>query len=148
MITVRPLQADDRKRWNLLWQGFLDATDTVLADNITQTTWQRLIDPEEQPHGLAALDEDNQVIGIAHYLFHRSTWAAGLYCYLEDLYVDPHVRRSGAARTLIHGVVAAARAKDCDEMYLVTAHDNDAARALYDQVMEQTPFIEYRTELT
>jgi len=49
------------------------------------------------------------LIGFAHYLLHRSTWAQVCYCYLEDLFVEPSARGSGAGRALIAAVEAAAR---------------------------------------
>lgn len=94
-----------------------------------------------------ALDDDARIIGFVHYVTHRSTWSDKPYCYLEDLYVAPDTRRTGAARALIAGVEAAARDHGCAEMYLVSADDNASARALYDQILEKTPFIEYRINL-
>lgn len=112
-----------------------------------ETTWRRLLDATEQPSGIVAVDTNNRIVGFAHYLFHRSTWADEGYCYLEDLFVDPDGRGSGAGRVLILAVEAVAREKGCQEMYLTTEDSNATARALYDKVMSKTPFIEYRTVL-
>lgn len=147
MVTVRPLAPGDFESWHDLWQQFLSVTGAEPDHEITSSTWRRLVDPAEAPFGLGAANADDQLIGFAHYLFHRSTWIAGPCCYLEDLFVDPAFRRSGAARALVQAVKAAAQSEGCEEIYLVTTRDNTAAKALYDQVLERTPFIEYRMTL-
>ncbi len=146
-VTVRPLEVADRKRWNTLWQGYLTFYESSVPDEITDITWDRLLNPNEAPYGFAALDINGRMIGITHYIFHRSTWTDGSYCYLEDLFVDPDVRNSGAGRALIAAVEAKARAKGCKRLYLNTQDFNATARALYDKVMTKSPFIQYRTVL-
>lgn len=146
-VSVRPLEAGDRARWDVLWQGYLTFYESSVPDEITDLTWQRLLNLDEEPYGFAAVDDAGQVIGITHYIFHRSTWTDGWYCYLEDLFVDPEVRGSGAGRALILAVEAEARNKDCKRLYLNTQDFNTTARALYDKVMTKSPFIQYRTVL-
>jgi GNAT superfamily N-acetyltransferase len=48
------------------------------------------------------------LIGLVHYIFHRSTWTIENYCYLQDLFVDPKHRASGLGRKLIEAVYAEA----------------------------------------
>ena len=143
-ISVRPFNADDRSRWDVLWSAFLEFTDTVLTQEITDTTWQRLLSPDEAPYGFAAVDGDGRIVGFVHYLFHRSTWGDVGCCYLEDLFVDADARGSGAGRALVKAVETAARDKGCEELYLYADDRNMTARVLYDKVMSKTPFIEYR----
>ena len=50
-------------------------------------------------------------IGLAHVLFHRSTWSPTTYCYLEDLFVDPARRKTGAGRALIEATYREADAR-------------------------------------
>lgn len=146
-VTIRALEAGDHERWYELWQGYLTFYESTVADEVTEITWQRLLNADEAPFGFAAIDESNRVVGITHYIFHRSTWTEGSYCYLEDLFVDPEVRNSGAGRALIAAVEAEARSRDCKRLYLNTQEFNTTARALYDKVMTKTPFIQYRTAL-
>jgi GNAT superfamily N-acetyltransferase len=77
-------------------------------------------------------------------LFHRSTWATGWYCYLEDLFVDPARRKAGAGRALIEAVYALADARGCPRTYWMTQASNATARSLYDQVASKAPFVQYR----
>lgn len=141
---IRELRATDRPRWDELWAGYLDFYRYALAAAITESTWQRLIDPSVQPYGFVALDGDDRVIGIVHYHFHLSTWSVEGYCYLEDLFVDPAVRGLGAGRALIEAVYRAADARGVKRVYWHTENDNHTARALYDKVANLAPFVQYR----
>jgi GNAT superfamily N-acetyltransferase len=139
---VRALHADDRSRWNVLWDGYLKFYEQQLPPEITELTWQRLIDPAFPLHGLVALDGAH-VIGFVHYHFHISTWSASSYCYLEDLFVDPDVRGKGAGRALIEAVYADADARGADRVYWATQSFNTTARKLYDRLARLTPFVQY-----
>ena len=143
-VTIRPLAAGDRAGWDPLWQGYLTYYESSVSAEVTETTWTRLIDPGEEPHGFCAVDASGNLIGIVHYLFHRSTWSVEGYCYLEDLFVDPAVRGSGAGRALIEAVYAAAAEKGATRIYWNTQHFNSRARVLYDRVATLSPFIQYR----
>jgi len=141
------LAADDRARWGELWQGYLTFYESSVPDDVTETTWQRLLTPGEGHDGFAAVDAYGKVVGITHYLFHGSTWTVGTYCYLEDLFVDPSARGSGAGRALIEAVQAKAEKRGAARLYLNTQNFNETARKLYDKVMTLSPFVQYRTQL-
>ena len=143
-VSIRPLEAGDRAGWDPLWQGYLTYYESEVAPQVTETIWARLIDPDQEPHGFCAVDASGKLIGIVHYLFHRSTWTATNYCYLEDLFVDPDTRGSGAGRRLIEAVYAAAEAAGTTRVYWNTQHFNTRARVLYDRVATLSPFIQYR----
>ena len=128
----------------VLWNGYLAFYGTSLSRETTDTTWQRLFDPSEEMYGLCAAGADGETVGIVHYLFHRVTWSTAWRCYLEDLYVDPASRGSGAGRALIEAVYAAADAREADQVYWLTQESNLTARQLYDRIARKTPFIKYQ----
>jgi GNAT superfamily N-acetyltransferase len=140
---VRPAQPGDRAAWELLWQGYLTFYKATLAPDVTDATWRRFFDPLEPLHALVA-ERDGSLIGIAHYLLHRSTWAPVCYCYLEDLFVEPSIRGSGAGRALIAAVEAAAREAGASRLYWLTHETNLTAQALYNKVAERPGFVQYR----
>lgn len=143
-IAIRPLAAADRDAWAPLWQGYLDFYKTDLAPEITDVTWNRLLDPEEDMHCLVAENDAGEVIGIVHYLYHRVTWAVADRCYLEDLFVAEAARGIGAGRALIEAVYAAADERGADQVYWLTQDFNEEGRRLYDRVGRVTPFIKYQ----
>jgi GNAT superfamily N-acetyltransferase len=142
-IVIRPVGPDERAAWEPLWQGYQAFYEVALSDETTAVTWARLHDPAEAMHVLGAYLE-GRLCGIAHYLFHRSCWSIGNYCYLQDLFVAAEARNLGAGRALILAVEREARAAGASRIYWLTQESNAAARALYDKVADRSGFIQYR----
>jgi len=142
-FVIRPLRPDERAAWEPLWQGYLTFYEARVSPETTDVLWQRLHDPNE-PMFLLGACSDGRLIGIVQYLFHRSCWTIGDYCYLQDLFVVPEARGLGAGRALIEAVEQAARAHGASRVHWLTKEDNHKARALYDQLADCSGFIQYR----
>ena len=141
-IVIRPIRADERADWEPLWKGYQAFYQVAIPDETTAVTWARLHDPAEPMDVLGAY-VDGRLCGIVHYLFHRSCWTTGNYCYLQDLFVAEDARNLGVGRALILAVEARARAAGASRVYWHTHETNARARALYDQLAERPGFIEY-----
>src|SRR5262249_19592595 len=135
--------ADERADWEPLWTGYQAFYKTSLPQETNDATWLRLHDPAEPVHALGAY-VDGRLKGIVHYLFHRSTWSIGDYCYLQDLFVAEDARGHGLGRVLIEAVYAAAHEQGASRVYWLTHERNAEARMLYDKVAENLGFIQYR----
>lgn len=142
-LFVRPLRPDERAAWEPLWNGYLTFYETAVAQDVTDTAWRRMHDPVEPMFGLGAY-VDGELVGIVHYLFHRSFWTVGNYCYLQDLFVSEAARGKGAGRALIQAVERAAREAGASRVHWLTKEDNRTARALYDTLADRSGFIQYR----
>lgn len=146
-LVVRPVVADDRSHWQPLWDdynGFYGRHGaTALPAVVTETTWQRFLDPAEPVHALVA-ERDGVLLGLAHYLFHRSTILVEPTCYLQDLYTVGAARGAGIGRALVQAVYDAARGAGATRVYWQTHASNAAARRLYDQVADHSGFVVYR----
>ena len=114
-----------------------------MKPDVTDMTWARLHDLAEPMHGLGAF-VDGRLLGIVHYIFHRSTWTTGDYCYLQDLFTAEDARGQGLGRALIEGVYERAGAAGASRVYWLTHESNTPARALYDRVADRSGFIQYR----
>ena len=142
-VEIRPVREDERAAWQPLWKGYLDFYKTSVPKEVYDTTWKRLHDPNE-PMWLLGAYANGKLVGIVHYLYHRSCWTVGDYCYLQDLFVAEAARKLGIGRALIEAVYAKARADGASRVHWLT-HETDAtARALYDTLADRPGFIQYR----
>ena len=145
-LDIRPIEPTDRAAWAPLWDGYNAfygrVGATALAPEISDVLWQRLFDPAEPVFALVA-EQDGQLVGLVHFLFHRSTTRIEPVCYLQDLFTSSEARGQGVGRALIEGVHAQARDAGAKRVYWQTREDNVAARRLYDQVARHLGFIVY-----
>ena len=149
-LTVRPVAPADYEAWRPLWDGYnafygRDA-ETALPEEITHLTWSRFFDPAEPVHAFVA-ERDGKLIGLVHYLFHRSTTAVAPTCYLQDLFTSAEARGGGVGRALIEAVYDAARAAGSGRVYWQTHETNLTAMRLYDQVADKSGFLVYRKDV-
>lgn len=149
-ITIRSVTAEDQPAWRPLWDGYNAfygrSGDTALPEIVTQTTWRRFLDPAEPMAAIVAVRE-NLVVGLAHYLFHRSMTRIEDVCYLSDLYTLGSMRGQGIGRALIEGVAERARAAGATRLYWQTHESNVAGRRLYDKVAAHHGFIVYSRDV-
>ena len=144
-MRVRRLEARDKPAWLGLFKGYIEFYKAIVSEDVIETLWQRLMRGGEGFHvALVAVDDADIPVGLAHVLFHRSTWSNGWYCYLEDLFVDPARRQMGVGRALIEAIYAEADARQCARVYWMTQETNATARTLYDRVASKSPFVQYR----
>jgi GNAT superfamily N-acetyltransferase len=142
-VSIRPVGEDERAAWEPLWQGYLTFYKTSLPPENTDVAWKRFHDPDE-PMFLLGAYVDGKLTGIVQYLFHRSTWTPGNYCYLQDLFVAESGRGHGVGRALIEAVYEKARQAGASRVHWLTQTTNAQARILYDQVADDSGFMQYR----
>ena len=146
MVEIIALEDRHKPEWSPLWKGYQRFYEVDIDGDTTDLTWRRLMDPSEPMFVLGAL-RDGALVGIVHFLFHRSTWTAGDYCYLQDLFTAPDARGAGVGRALIAAVCERATAQGASRVYWLTREDNATAIALYEKVALRTGFIQYRIGL-
>jgi GNAT superfamily N-acetyltransferase len=146
-ISVRQIRTEDHAAWKALWDGYNAfygrSGETALPEEITRVTWSRFFDGYEPVNCLVA-ERDGKVVGLAHYIFHRSTIAIGPTCYLQDLYTEASVRGAGVGRALILAVYEKAAQAGSGRVYWLTHDTNESAMKLYDKVAEKSGFVQYR----
>ena len=142
-ITIRAVRADERADWEPLWTGYLDFYKTSVPKQVYDTTWRRLHDPNE-PMWLLGGYAEGKLLGIVHYLYHRSCWTIGDYCYLQDLFVAESARKLGIGRALIEAVYREAHEAGASRVYWLTHETNTDAMLLYDRMADRPGFVQYR----
>ncbi len=145
-LQVRPLVATDRPAWEPLWKAYQDFYQVDLGPVVTDTTWGRFLDPAEPMFARGAFAGD-RLVGIVHYIFHRSGWMVGPTCYLQDLYTEADQRGAGVGRALIEAVYEQAALAGAGRVYWLTHESNVAGRQLYDRIATNSGFIQYRKQI-
>lgn len=140
---VRRAQPGDFDQWTLLWRSYLAFYDEPQDAQITQTTWQRLIDEKEPMYAFVVI-RDGQVVGFAHLIGHHSTWSQKDRLYLNDLFIAQPHRQNGLARLLLEHARHFAASNNYEWLYWTTREGNATARTLYDQIANRTDFVQYR----
>ena len=142
-MQIRPARPEDFEQWLPLWKGYQSFYKTDIPMEVTQQTWGRFMDPAEPMH-CAVADKQGVLVGMVHYIFHRSCWTAGDYVYLQDLYTQAELRGQGVGRALIEHVYAYAAEHQASRVWWLTHESNTQAMLLYDRIADKSGFVQYR----
>ncbi len=149
-VAIRSVTEQDFAPWKRLWDGynaFYGRTgNTALPESVTRSTWSRFLNADEPMHALVA-ERSGELLGLVHFLFHRSTISVGNSCYLQDLFTMEAARGLGIGRALIEAVYAKALEAGSPRIYWQTHETNTAAMQLYDKLAQKSGFIVYRKML-
>jgi GNAT superfamily N-acetyltransferase len=149
-IEIRPVRPDDYDAWRPLWDDYNAFYErvgpTALPEEVTRTTWRRFFDASEPVHCIVAV-RDGRVVGLCHYLYHRSTSRIELMCYLQDLFTLAEERGHGVGRALINATYEIAKEAGCKRVYWQTHTTNTPGRTLYDKVAKHFGFIVYARDV-
>ena len=142
-LKIRPITAADHAAWLPLWQGYQRFYQAEIPAETSALTWQRFLDPAEPMHAALAWRGD-EAVGLVHFIYHRSCWTPGDYCYLQDLFVAESIRGGGIGRALIEHVYAEAGKAGASRVHWLTQETNYQGRMLYDRIADRSGFIQYR----
>ena len=149
-LHIRPVNKLDYEAWLPLWDGYnafyRRQGEMALDLNITKTTWARFLNAHEPINAFVA-EQNGQLVGLVHFIFHRSTTRLNNVCYLQDLFVNQDIRGAGVGRELIHSVYDAAESAGSTRVYWQTQDSNTAGRALYEKLAKHLGFIVYSHEI-
>ena len=138
---IRPVPAEDFAAWIVLWDGYNAFYGregaTVLPREITQMTWSRFFDAYEPVHAVVA-ESSRGLVGLAHYLFHRSTIQIQPSSYMQDLSTSDAARGKGVGPALTAAAYERARSAGAKRVYWQTHETNTVAMRLYAKVAERS----------
>ena len=146
MVTIRAVAQSDFAVWARLYAGYAAFYKVEQTDAMRDTVWGWLMDPAHTTEGLVA-EQDGCVIGLAHYRAFARPLSASTGGFLDDLFVDPAARGSGAAEALLQALAAEGRNRGWTVIRWITAEDNYRARGLYDRVADRTKWVTYDIRL-
>ncbi len=146
MLSISFISRSEYQLWNELWQKYLKFYKSSLPKSVTNATWARIMNSEENIFSFGSYWSNagtRELVGFTNFLYHSSTWSEENYCYLEDLYVEEGFRGRGIGKLLITEVWNHSKKQGVKRLYWKTQENNQLARIMYDQVAKQTGFIEY-----
>ena len=146
-LSIRPARADDYGPWLALWRGYCAALGGDVSEAITEGVWHRILAPDQPIGCLLACPGQGTPVGLANYVLHFHTWSLRTICYLEDLFVRPEARGTGAGRALVEGLVALGKEQGWRRVYWHTHENNYGARILYDRLIPRTDYVRYDIDL-
>lgn len=145
MTDVRDIHEGDRDSWHRLFTEYGVFYKTEFSDSVRDGVWAWLMDAEADVCAVVAVDA-GEVVGFAHYRQLPDTFTAGPEWYLDDLYVRPQSRGSGAATALIDAVSERAASDGGGTLRWITAADNSVAQGVYDKIATRTTWVTYEKQ--
>lgn len=145
-MIIRPPKAADRAEWERLYAGYAAFYRVDQTPEMRARVWGWLNDPAHETQGLVAEDA-GKLVGLAHLRRFARPLSASTGGFLDDLFVDPAARGSGAAEALIRAVADEGRRQGWTVIRWITAEDNYRARGLYDRLAEKTRWATYDLKL-
>jgi GNAT superfamily N-acetyltransferase len=145
--TVRPVRNDEFDAWTRLFRGYAAFYETPTSDEHQRRIWSWIHEDRSIEAIVAVPVDDGHEIGEPQGLAHLRSWVRPLRGvtagYLDDLFVDPTHRGTGAVDALFAAIDALAIERRWAIVRWTTADDNYRARAVYDTLATRTTWITY-----
>ena len=145
-IEIRPATPEDCSlilRFITELAIYEEAEDEVVAteDDIRNTLYAA-----DSKTSAVICELDKQPVGFAVYFFNYSTWLGKHGLYLEDLYVSPQHRGSGAGKALLKYLAKIAVSKGCGRFERSVLDWNEPAIKFYQSIgaEPQNEWVAYR----
>lgn len=142
-IRVRAVRPEDFPQWRVLYRGYADFYKVDQTEGAAALVWSWVNEPSHEVNGLVAEDTDGMLIGLAHYRPFARPLSATTGCFLDDLFVAPERRGSGAADLLLGRLSEIAAERGWSVVRWITADDNHRARSKYDKLATRTMWVTY-----
>ena len=134
---IREIRLDDKEEWKILYKGYADFYKVEMNDKILKTVWEWIHDSNHDVCGLV-YEQDNKIIGIAHYRKMPSPLRGKYIGFLDDLYVDPNHRRNGVGEKIIKEIKVLSKKNNWNLVRWITRDDNIKAKSLYEKLSNNT----------
>lgn len=144
---VDDLRPEDRGTWAQLHRGYLEFYETTRPEEVSAVVWSWLQDPDHELEALVVRPAPGaQPVGLAHYRPFARPLHGSTACFLDDLFVAPGARGTGAVDALLGGLQQRCRERGWTHVRWVTRASNRTARSTYDRLAVRTDLVTYDLE--
>jgi RimJ/RimL family protein N-acetyltransferase len=143
--TTRAVSKADWEAWRRLFTGYCDFYERPVSDRQLRKVWSWIHDDGSVKAivAVAAGDATGEAVGLAHLRPWVRPLRGEIAGYLDDLFVEPAMRGTGAVEALFAAIGRLAKEEGWGIVRWTTAEDNHRAQAAYDRVAERTGWITY-----
>lgn len=135
----------DKAAWRALFDGYAGFYGMTMDDATAERVWRWLLDPDHVLEGLLVRDVQGHAVGLAHVRACPRPLGGGDIGFLDDMYVLPEARGSGAADALFAALKELAAERGWPAIRWITQNFNARARTFYDRYTAgPTDFILYQ----
>lgn len=131
--STRFVTEQDKPEWRTLFNGYADFYGVPMDDAIADRVWGWLLDPNHMLEGLVVTDATGQLVGLAHVRACPRPLGGCDVGFLDDMFVAPESRGSGAADALFDALQALAGERGWPALRWITQHFNERGRGFYDR---------------
>lgn len=146
-LTVSSPRPEERAQWQALYRGYAEFYQVPMDDQILANVWSWINDETQAFYALVARDSSGKLHGLMHFRAMPSPLRGRMVGFLDDLFVAPEARGKGVVQALFSELESVAREHGWPLMRWITAEDNARARAVYNDLSEQTHWVTYQMNL-
>ena len=130
----------------MLYKGYAEFYKMPMNDDILDKVWSWIFDKEIKFYAIGIKSSEGELIGFMHFREMPSPLRGSLVGFLDDLYIHPDFRGSGAVQLLFKELKSIARANNWPYVRWITASDNHRARKVYDKLSGVIDFVTYQMQ--
>ena len=146
-MKVEELNHSDKEEWAKLYHGYAEFYEMEMNEDILDTVWSWILSPDIKFYAIGVSSNDGVLIGFMHFREMPSPLRGKLVGFLDDLFVHPDFRGSGAVQSLFKELKSIAAKNNWPYVRWITATDNSRARKVYDQISDPIDFVTYQMQI-
>lgn len=144
-LTISVPSKADHHDWQRLYRGYAEYYGMPMNDSTLATVWEWIQDGERL-QGRLARDANGQAVGLMHFRAMPSPLRGATVGFLDDLFVDPAHRGTGAVDEMMEALREEARQQGWPFVRWITRENNYRARGAYDRRAERTDWVTYQLD--
>ena len=130
----------------MLYKGYAEFYKMPMNYDILDKVWSWIFDKEIKFYAIGIKSSEGELIGFMHFREMPSPLRGSLVGFLDDLYIHPDFRGSGAVQLLFKELKSIAKENNWPYVRWITASDNHRARKVYDKLSGVIDFVTYQMQ--